>query len=345
MANIKVSVVIPHWNGVEILSDCLDSLLKTSYPNLEIIVSDNASTDGSQEWVGLNYPEVKLIQNDKNYGYSGGCNRGAKVASGDYLVFLNNDTTQEANWIETLADFLNLNQDVAAVQPKIINFFDKSVFDYAGGAGGWLDILGYPFARGRVFLHKEKDLGQYDKIRPVFWASGTAIMVRKLAFESVGGFEDLFFAHQEEIDLCWKFHLIGKEVWSVPSAIVYHKNALTLPMFSQKKQYLNHRNSIIMILSNYKFPLTIYILPIRISLELVALIYSVLCRDINHFVGIIRSLAWIITHPHKIFYRRLFINKIRKVEDRVIVSKLYWGSVVFDYYIKRITKSSDIIKE
>ena len=220
MSNPKVSIIIPHWNGIEILSDCLESLAQTEYTNLEIIVVDNASTDGSSDWVNINYPSVKLIENDQNYGYAGGCNRGANVATGDFLVFLNNDTIQDSKWIDTLVDFLSLNSNVAAVQPKILNFFDQAKFDYAGGAGGWLDILGYPFARGRVFLEQEKDAGQYDKIRPIFWASGTALMVRKTDFESANGFDETFFAHQEEIDLCWKFRLMGKETWAVPSGIV-----------------------------------------------------------------------------------------------------------------------------
>ena len=163
MSNPKVSIIIPHWNGIEILSDCLESLAQTEYTNLEIIVVDNASTDGSSDWVNINYPSVKLIENDQNYGYAGGCNRGANVATGDFLVFLNNDTIQDSKWIDTLVDFLSLNSNVAAVQPKILNFFDQAKFDYAGGAGGWLDILGYPFARGRVFLEQEQDTGQYDK--------------------------------------------------------------------------------------------------------------------------------------------------------------------------------------
>jgi len=216
MAQPLVSVVIPHWNGVEVLSECLESLSETKYPNMEIIVVDNASTDGSPDWVSLNFPQVKLIENDQNYGYAGGCNRGAKIAEGEYLVFLNNDTIQDHHWLDSLVDFMNLNSNVAAVQPKILNFFERTKFDYAGGAGGWLDLLGYPFARGRVFLEQEEDTGQYDTIRPIFWASGTALMVRKSDFESANRFDETFFAHQEEIDLCWKFRLMGKETWAVP---------------------------------------------------------------------------------------------------------------------------------
>ena len=247
MSNPLVSVIIPHWNGTEVLSECLESLVQTAYPNYEIIVVDNASTDGSPDWVSLNFPQVKLVKNDQNYGYAGGCNRGAGAADGEFVVFLNNDTVQDHHWLDGLVDFMNLNPNVAAVQPKILNFFEREKFDYAGGAGGWLDVLGFPFVRGRVFLEREADEGQYDKMRPIFWASGTAIMVRKYDFETAGGFDETFFAHQEEIDLCWRFHLMGREVWSSPGSVVFHKNAVTLPMFSRQKQYLNHRNSLLMV--------------------------------------------------------------------------------------------------
>ena len=345
MPNTKVSVIIPHWNGIDVLSECLDSLGKSTYKNIEIIVVDNASTDGSQDWIRSNHPNIILVQNSSNLGYAEGCNVGAESSSGEYLIFLNNDTVQNENWIESLVDFLNLNRNVAAVQPKILNYFDRTKFDYAGGCGGWIDVLGFPFARGRLFLNLEKDEGQYEKIRPIFWASGTALMIRKKMFIDLNGFDKTFFAHQEEIDLCWKIHLSGKEVWSVPTSVVFHKNAVTLPMFSRKKQYLNHRNSLLMMLTNYSLPMTLYLFPIRLSLEFVALFYALFCFDINHFIGIIQSLLWIITHPHIIVSRRIRTRKIRKLKDAKIIKNMYWGSVVFDHYIRRKKKSVDLIKE
>ena len=345
MKNPKVSIIIPHWNGIDILSECLESLLQTDYDNLEIIVVDNASTDGSSDFISLNFPQIDLLENSQNYGYAGGCNRGAAVSSGDYLVFLNNDTIQDSNWISHLVDFLNLNPKVAAVQPKILNFYDREKFDYAGAAGGWLDVLGFPFARGRIFNDQENDNGQYNKMRPVFWTSGTAFMIRKADFESAGRFDESFFAHQEEIDLCWKLHLMDKETWAIPSSVVYHKNAATLPMFSRKKQYLNHRNSMQMILSNYSLPLTLYIFPIRFTLELVALVYSLIRMDLNHAIGIIQSLLWLVSHPVSILKRRKKIKQLRIIKDKKVLPWLYWGSVVFDYYIRGKKRSTDIIKE
>ena len=345
MVQPLVSVVIPHWNGVEVLSECLESLSETKYPNMEIIVVDNASTDGSPDWVSLNFPQVKLIENDQNYGYAGGCNRGAKTAEGEYLVFLNNDTIQDHHWLAGLVDFMNLNSNVAAVQPKILDFFERTKFDYAGGAGGWLDILGFPFARGRVFLEQERDNGQYDKMRPIFWASGTAIMVRKSDFETAGGFDEIFFAHQEEIDLCWKFHLMGKEIWAIPNSTIYHKNAVTLPMFTRMKQYLNHRNSYLMVLSNYSLPITLYLAPIRFALELVAALYAIVRLDLNHLLGIIQAQLWILFHPHVIIHRRKKVKQVRKIKDKKVFKRLYWGSIVFDYYIRRKKTSAEVLPE
>jgi GT2 family glycosyltransferase len=264
MKNPKVSIIIPHWNGIDILSECLESLLQTDYHNLEIIVVDNASTDGSPDLISLNFPQVKLLENSQNYGYAGGCNRGAEIADGDYIVF---------------------------------------------------------------------------------WTSGTAFMIRKFDFESAGRFDESFFAHQEEIDLCWRLHLMDKETWAIPSSVVFHKNGATLPMFSRKKQYLNHRNSLQMILSNYSLPLTLYIFPIRFTLELVALVYSFIRMDLNHAIGIIQSLLWIVSHPFSILKRRKQIKQIRIVKDKKVLPWLYWGSVVFDYYIRGKKHSANIIKE
>lgn len=340
-----VSVIIPHWNGIEILSECLDSLRQATYSNLEIIVVDNASTDGSPDWIRLHHSEVILVENDHNYGYAGGCNRGLKIARGDYLVFLNNDTIQDSGWLEPLVDFLNKNPDVGAVQPKILNYYKRNIFDYAGGAGGWLDVLAFPFARGRMFTTQEEDRGQYNQKRPVFWASGTAMLVRKADFLAAGGFDESFFAHMEEIDLCWRLHLMGKEVWALPQSCVYHKNAASLPMFSRQKQYLNHRNSLLMLLSNYTLPLTLYLFPLRYFLDWVAVGYALLRFDFNHFLGILQAHFWILTHPKIIWKRRGRVSLIRRKSDRYILDILYKGSVVLNYYLLGKKKSSDLIEE
>ena len=194
---------------MEVLSECLESISATNFENFETIVVDNASSDNSVSWVRSNYPNVKLIENDKNYGYSGGCNKGAKAASGDYLIFLNNDTVQDKDWISNLIKTINSNDKIAAIQPKILNYYDRNVFDYAGGAGGHMDIYCFPFARGRIFSFQENDEGQYNKKEKCFWSSGTCFIIRRELFHEAGGFDENFFAHMEEIDLCWRLYAMG----------------------------------------------------------------------------------------------------------------------------------------
>lgn len=338
-----VSIIIPHWNGIDVITECLDSLIKVTYPNLEIIVVDNHSTDDSVSLIGKKYPKVTLFKNEYNEGYSGGCNRGAEIAKGKYLLFLNNDTIHEPNWIEPLVQLLEKNNNIAAVQPKILNYYQVNLFDYAGGSGGMMDFLVFPFARGRIFNEQEIDTGQYNSKQQIFWSSGTAFLVRKEIFEEAGKFDELFFAHMEEIDLCWRFHLMGYEVWSEPSSVVYHKNAVTLPMYSEKKYYLNHRNSLIMLLTNYSLPLAIYVLPIRWALDVVAIIYSILHGDWAHIKGIAKAHAWIVFHPRKLYQKRIRLKSIREARDRNILKKMYRGSIVFAHYILKKNRYSELV--
>ena len=338
----KVSIIIPHFNGEEILTECLDNLKNATYPDIEIIVVNNASTDSSTDFIRDEYPNINLIENDQNLGYAGGCNQGSEQAQGKYLIFLNNDTIQEPGWIEPLVSIMERKPQVAAIQPKILNYYHKDRFDYAGGAGGAMDILCYPFARGRLFLSQENDFGQYDDATSVFWASGTAIMVRKDIFEKAGRFDELFFAHMEEIDLCWRFHLMGSEVWCEPKSLIYHKNAMTLPMFSLKKYYLNHRNSLIMISSNFSLPVTLYLFLFRYVLEWVALAYSFSKLDWPHIGGIIKAHLWLFVHPYIIYKKRKHVKSIRVKKDRFIMRKMYQGSIVLTHYLGRKKTYGDI---
>jgi len=337
-----VSIIIPHWNGIDVLSECLDSLKKTVYPNFEIIVVDNASTDGSGDWIKNHHPQIKLINNDKNYGYAGGCNRGVLHADGELVVFLNNDTVQDKYWLQNLVSFINSHPGCAAVQPKILNYYERNRFDYAGGSGGHMDVLCYPFARGRIFLDQEIDSGQYDDDDRCFWASGTAIMVRKDYYMEAGQFDEKFFAHMEEIDLCWKLQLMGYKVFVHPAAVVYHKNAVSLPMTSLKKFMLNHRNSLLMLLTNYKLLTTLYILPLRYALEWVAIFYALSKFDFRHAFGIIKAHIWILLHLHIIYSRRIKIKQKRVLSDREMMKAFYRGSIVLDYYIARKKTYGDL---
>ena len=337
-----VSIIIPHWNGIDILSECIDSLNNTEYSNFEIIVVDNYSSDESVKWLKANHPKIKIIENDKNYGYAGGCNRGINNSKGDYIVFLNNDTIHKKDWLSNLVTFMNKHPDCAAVQPKILNYYERDKFDYAGGAGGHMDILCYPFARGRLFLEQEIDKNQYDDDTTCFWASGTAIMVRKEYFLEVEKFDENFFAHMEEIDLCWRLQLKGYNIYVNPKSVIYHKNAVSLPMTSIKKFMLNHRNSLMMLLSNYKVLTTLYLFPIRYMLELVAILYALTKLDFRHMFGVIQAHLWILFHIHIIFYKRIKINRLRTIGDYEIMKSMYKGSIIWDHYIGRKKTYRDI---
>ena len=347
MSDIKssVSIVIPHWNNVDVLSECLESISNTNFENFETIVVDNASTDNSVASVRSNYPNVKLIENDKNYGYAGGCNIGAEAASGDFLIFLNNDTVQEKDWISNLIKTINSDDKIAAVQPKILNYYNRNVFDYAGGSGGHMDIYCFPFARGRIFSFQENDEGQYNNKEKCFWSSGTCFMVRRELFQKAGGFDESFFAHMEEIDLCWRLYAMGFEVWVEPDSVVYHKNALTLPMYSHKKYYLNHRNSLLMLLGNYSIK-NIFLIGIpRLILEKIACFYSILMLDWRHFTAILRSLFWIIFHPNVIMKKRKSFSKIRTITDKKIMENMMQSSIVIKYYLLKKQAYLDILSK
>ena len=341
----KVSIIIPHWNNVDVLSECLNSIASTDYPDFEIIIVDNASSDNSVEWIKSNYPRVTLIENDKNYGYAGGCNIGADYANGEYLIFLNNDTIQEKNWVSNLVETMNSNSKIAALQPKVLNYYNKKLFDYAGGSGGKMDVYCFPFARGRIFAKQEIDEGQYNNKEKCFWSSGTCFMVRKNLFYKAGGFDDMFFAHMEEIDLCWRLYAMGFEVWVDPQATVYHKNALTLPMHTHKKHYLNHRNSLLMLFSNYSIK-NIFLIGIpRLILEIVACFYSILMLDWRHFTAILRSLFWIISHPNVIMKKRKNFSKTRTIEDKKIMENMMQSSIVIKYYLLKKQTYLDILSK
>ena len=337
-----ISIIIPHWNGVEILSECIDSLKNSTYPNFEIIVVDNASTDESVAWLKEHHPGILLVQNEVNLGYAGGCNAGVHYAKGEYVLFLNNDTCVESGWIEPLVEQIISNPKTAAVQPKILNYYQKDLFDYAGGSGGHLDLFCFPFTKGRIFLEQEIDHGQYDTSERIFWSSGTAFLTKKELFQEAGEFDKSFFAHMEEIDLCWRYQLMGYEIWAEPKSVIYHKNAVTLPMYTYKKYYLNHKNSLVMLLSNYSLPVSVYLFPLRFVLEWIAFFYALIKLDYKHMTAIINAQIWLIFHPHIVLRKRIENSKIRVKKDRQIMSNLFKGSIVFMYYLKRTRRYSDI---
>ncbi len=248
---MDTAVVILNWNGKKFLEIYLPSLTQnTDRENAFIVVADNGSTDGSVEWMEVNYPDIRVIEFDKNWGFTGGYNRAFNEIDADYYVLLNSDIEVTPGWLDNLLSFMEDNPDVGICQPKVLAMHDKTYFEYAGAAGGFIDRYGYPFCRGRILSKVEKDHGQYDKPMEVFWATGACLMIRSSLYHHLGGLDESFFAHMEEIDLCWRAKLLGYEVWCVPSSVVYHVGGGTLPNNSPNKLYFNYRNNLLMLYKN-----------------------------------------------------------------------------------------------
>ena len=322
-----VSVIIPHHGGEEILQKCLESLKNSNYTKLEIIIVDNSSTDNSVKIIKDRFPHVKLVQSEHNRGFAGGCNFGAQHAIGEYLLILNNDTVHENSWIKHLVQRMESDKNISSVQPKIKNYKRRDYFDYAGGSGGFMDKYCFPFTRGRVFNTIEKDEGQYDDSCRVFWASGTAFLARTKIFKEIGGFDETLFAHMEEIDYHWKCQLLGYEIWVEPMSVVYHHGALTLPKSSSQKTYLNYRNSLILLLTNYDAIKSLKLFFPRFSMEILSLFKDILIFRWGHALAIVRAWLWTTFHLGFLYERRKGLKKTHKIDN------IYRKSIVVRYYL------------
>ncbi|MCC6727591.1 MAG: glycosyltransferase family 2 protein, partial [Saprospiraceae bacterium] len=266
----SVAVVILNYNGRNFLEKYLGSVLETSYANYQVYVADNASKDDSVEYLRKHYPQVKIIQLRENFGFSKGYNLALQSLDEDYFLLLNSDVQVPANWLEPMVEVMEKDPTIAALQPKIRALGKPEFFEYAGAAGGWIDSLGYPFARGRIFDTVEKDNGQYDNPVEIFWASGCCMMVRGPLFHGFGGFDNDFFAHLEEIDLCWRFKRAGYKIMFTPRSTVYHLGGGTLGYHSPYKTYLNFRNSYYTLLKNQGVLKLAYLLPLRLMMDTLA---------------------------------------------------------------------------
>ncbi len=321
----SVEIIIPHARGFQMLERCLDSLGKSSCTALSICIVDNASGEEKQ-LAGLQkkYKQLRLVSHAFNKGYSGGCNSGLFSSSAKYVVFLNDDATVDPLCIARLVDAAEADETIAALQPKILSLqarrAGKKVFDYAGAAGGLIDRLGYPYCYGRTFLHIENDSGQYDSRRNIFWASGVALFARRDVVTETGGFDEDFFMHMEEIDLCWRILLKGYRIVSVPSAVVYHEGASTLPAHSPEKIFLNHRNNIAMVLKNRSAVALLPVLPLRLLFECAAAVRYLAAdgQGAKKAAGILRAL-WqnLVQLPHTL-RKRKEVQKTRCVTDAVL---------------------------
>ena len=328
----KTAVVILNWNGLGYLKMFLGSVIKNSLDHdTAVYVADNGSTDGSLEWISSNFPEVNIIRLDKNYGFAGGYNMALDQIEARYFVLLNSDIEVTQGWLKPLVSYMENNTEVASCQPKIRSYNQKDQFEYAGAAGGFIDKYGYPFCRGRIFDKVEADNGQYDSLIDIFWASGACMIVQSDAWKKCGGFDSEFFAHMEEIDLCWRFSKAGYRISYIPESVVYHIGGGSLPYDSPFKTYLNFRNSLFLLYKNIPDDNLHFIMFTRRFLDGIAAVKFLLSGNYGSFKSVWRA--------HMAYYKNLGELKrkremVKKLEVNKLSSQILNKSIVFEFYLK-----------
>ncbi|NDP21497.1 MAG: glycosyltransferase family 2 protein [Paludibacter sp.] len=329
---MTTAVVILNWNGASFLQQFLPVLLEhTAIEGVEIVVADNGSTDNSMEILIKNFPTVKTILLDKNYGFAGGYNKALEQIEADYFVLLNSDVEVTAQWLEPLIGFMEENKEVAACQPKILSFFQRTHFEHAGAAGGYIDRFGFPFCRGRIFGETEEDKGQYDDVAELFWASGACMMVRSNLFRKVGGLDEAFFAHMEEIDLCWRFNSRGYKVMCIPQSKVYHMGGGTLNTESPHKTYLNFRNNLLMLYKNLPNSLLKPVMTSRLMFDYLAAFQLFISGKPKNALSVMKA---------RTDFNKMLPDFEEKRKENLLYttkvdqSNVYQESIVYEYYFK-----------
>jgi GT2 family glycosyltransferase len=336
----KVAIVILNWNGAKLLRQFLPSVIQFSKGDFaEIIVADNGSTDDSLSIISKEFPEVKVLDLKQNFGFARGYNETLKQIEADYFVILNSDVEVTSGWLESPIKLMEADKKIAAVQPKILSYNQKTHFEYAGAAGGFIDKFGYPFCRGRIFDEVEADKGQYDKIVDIFWATGACMFVRSDLFRAVGGFDADFWAHMEEIDLCWRLKNRGFRVVYTPESTVYHLGGGSLSYDNPKKLYLNFRNNLWLLYKNLPANQLFHILFIRMMLDGVAAFKLLAEFNFNGIRSVLKA------HYH--FYRSLpALHRKRKQSLPTAIKEISSGrlakSIVFQFYVRKNKLFSEI---
>lgn len=337
MAVPSVAVVILNWNGKALLQQFLPGVVQSAYPNLQLIVGDNASTDDSVAFVKANYPQVQVIVNDHNYGFAEGYSRVLAQVEADYYVLLNSDVEVPAYWIAPVITAMEADASIAAAQPKIKWQHNKAQFEYAGAAGGYLDLHGYPFCRGRLFDTVETDQGQYNDQIEIFWASGAALFIKSKCWHEAGGLDHDFFAHMEEIDLCWRLKNLGYKIIYCPDAEVYHVGGGTLAANNPHKTYLNFRNNLVILQKNLPLTDAYSRIFIRMSLDLLAWL--------NFLLQGKTTFAWAINKAHYHFLLNLSKNNAKRASQQISFQKhtgQYPSSIIWAYFVKKIRYFSQL---
>lgn len=331
--NEAITIVIPHYRA-DTLVDCLASVFEHSDLPVCVLVIDDGGNAPSLQRARDRFSEIDILPNESRLGFSGSCNRGLEAVQTRYAVLLNDDTRVTEGWLRPLVELAEANSSIAACQPKLLAADETGAFDYGGGAGGYMDWLGYTFCRGRVFDHIEADEGQYDLPVLLFWACGSAMFLRLDAVREVGYLDLGYFMHFEEIDLCWRLRLAGHHIAAVPASVVYHHSGFSLPPRSFQKTYLNHRNSLVTLCKNMPCLRLLAVLSVRLPLELLAVALYLSRGEVRLAVAPMAALGWCLTHPADILRRRRRSRRGRqpRADDRVdgICSR----SIAFQYHLR-----------
>lgn len=325
---MELAIIILNWNGKEFLDQFLPGVIANS-PSAEVAVADNGSTDDSLEYLKEHYPSIRVIDLKENYGFAGGYNKALAQLDSEFFLLLNSDIQVTEGWLDPMLEMIRSSDKIAAVQPKILSYNNKRVFEHAGAAGGFIDKDGYPFCRGRIFDVFEEDQGQYDDEHEIFWATGACLLIRSSAFEESGGFNDRFFAHMEEIDLCWRLKNAGYKIMYTPNSAVYHVGGGALPYDNPRKTFLNFRNSLFMITRNYHDSPLLFMILKRLILDGVAGVKFLLEGNAKHTWQIIRAhyqffgkLGVLLKERKAMNYNPILANK-KGVYKRSIVKARY----------------------
>ena len=325
---MKIAIVILNWNGKELLEKFLPSIVAYSLEDAEVYVADNNSTDDSIDFIKENYPQVQIIQNKINGGYAKGYNDALKHVEADVYALVNSDIEVTKNWLKPIKAVFEKNGNTAIVQPKLLDFKNKTKFEYAGAAGGFVDFMGYPFCRGRVFMELEQDQGQFNDVADIFWASGACFFIKSAIYHKLGGFDEQYFAHQEEIDLCWRVQNEGYKIKYVGTSEVYHVGGATLQESNPQKTYLNFRNSLFTISKNVPKRFVFIVVFLRLLLDGVAgLKFIFELRPVH---------TWAILKAHLSFYWHLrkMLSKRRALSFKQ-TNYFYCFSIVWEHFILR----------
>ncbi len=335
MNSQKTALVILNWNGKHLLERFLPQVLANTPGEVQVIVADNASGDGSVDFLRSAFPAIRCIAMNENRGYAGGYNEALRQVEADFYVLLNSDASVKAGWTEPCLKILREDPGVAAVQPKLLSLEEPDRFDYAGAAGGYLDFLGYPFCRGRIFHTVEEDQGQYDGMQEIFWASGAALFVRAKAFHEASGFDARFFAHMEEIDLCWRLQNRGCRIMACPQSVVFHLGGGSLPASSPQKTFLNFRNSLWMVTRNMPRKHFRRRMAARLMLDQLAAISFLFKGKPSDCLAVWRAHLALCKN-----YRELRRESLDVPEE--LPTRIYRRSIVMDYFLRRRKRFSDL---